>query len=738
MKKHVLRALLVAWCWASIASAQTTTPNFGWTIPAEHQDPWYNSIVSLFNEIDATVASMSASGGVGKTGSPLNSHCAFWTGTNTISGEAACTWDAVNDILKVQRMQALGTSVTVGTSGSITGTFRLQNATNANEAVIASTTPTATRTFTLPNADSNPVQPLSCAGSTFVKGVAGTGLIDCQTPAGSGGNVNNVGTPTNGQIGQWTGATTLQGITLVPVSAGGTNLNVATDDTIMIGNGTTWQPKPLPVGCAGATNALAYDSTTNAVICNTIATAAATASYITRTAEAGLSAESSLGLLTTGLLFNTVSAAVGTPSTYTGTTPCTSGQFMTSLSGAGVAVCGTPPAGGGNMSNVGTPTNGQIGQWTGAQTMQGITLVPVASGGTNLASGTSGGILGYTAAGTLASSVALGANLPVLGGGAGATPISGTRSGNTTEYATSTGTKTTNNCVKWDASGNLVDHGAACGGAGGGNVSNVGTPTNGQFAQWTGATTIQGVTVVPVASGGTGLASGTSGGIPGYTAAGTLASSGALPAGLPVVGGGAGAVPTSGTRSGNTTQYVTTTGTQTSGDCVKIDANGNHVANGSACGGASSGPTIALVTSDVTHAQSNATFTDVTGLAWTVCATATEVWQFDLNLLMTAENGTADFRYQWTFPTGVTMAWQSVDNMAAVLASGTPVAVLDQTSVRNVGAFNGMFSTLFRGWVFCSTASNGPLQLQFNQILTNATNIVVKKGSNIIATKLIP
>lgn len=47
----------------------------------------------------------------------------------------------------------------------------------------------------------------------------------------------------------------------------------------------------------------------------------------------------------------------------------------------------------------------------------------VASGGTNLASGTSGGILGFTASGTLASSVALTANQIVLGGGAGATPI---------------------------------------------------------------------------------------------------------------------------------------------------------------------------------------------------------------------------------------------------------------------------------------------------------------------------
>ena len=52
----------------------------------------------------------------------------------------------------------------------------------------------------------------------------------------------------------------------------------------------------------------------------------------------------------------------------------------------------------------------------------GGTDVPVADGGTALSSGTSGGILGYTATGTLASSAALTASALVLGGGAGATP----------------------------------------------------------------------------------------------------------------------------------------------------------------------------------------------------------------------------------------------------------------------------------------------------------------------------
>jgi hypothetical protein len=50
--------------------------------------------------------------------------------------------------------------------------------------------------------------------------------------------------------------------------------------------------------------------------------------------------------------------------------------------------------------------------------------LPVANGGTGLTAGTSGGVLAYTATGTLASSAALAANNVVVGGGAGAAPSS--------------------------------------------------------------------------------------------------------------------------------------------------------------------------------------------------------------------------------------------------------------------------------------------------------------------------
>lgn len=56
----------------------------------------------------------------------------------------------------------------------------------------------------------------------------------------------------------------------------------------------------------------------------------------------------------------------------------------------------------------------------------GGTDVAVADGGTGLSSGTSGGVLAFTASGTIASSAALTANALVIGGGAGAVPLTTT------------------------------------------------------------------------------------------------------------------------------------------------------------------------------------------------------------------------------------------------------------------------------------------------------------------------
>jgi hypothetical protein len=87
---------------------------------------------------------------------------------------------------------------------------------------------------------------------------------------------------------------------------------------------------------------------------------------------------------------------------------------------------------------------------------------------------------------------------------------------------------------------------------------------------------------VPVANGGTGLASGTSGGVLCATSSTTYAFSGVLTANAPLTGAGAGACPGVGSVSGNTTKFVTNTGSTPSGQGGSWDASGNWIANSNA------------------------------------------------------------------------------------------------------------------------------------------------------------
>lgn len=167
---------------------------------------------------------------------------------------------------------------------------------------------------------------------------------------------------------------------------------------------------------------------------------------------------------------------------------------------------------------LGTPTSGNLANCTGYPTSALTGTVTVAQGGTGITSGTSGGIPYFSSAASIASSALLAANALVLGGGAGAAPAT----------LGSLGTTTT------------VLHGNAAGAPSFGAVSLTADVSG----------------TLPVANGGTGLTGGTSGGILGFTAAGTLASSGALTANAILIGGGAGATPTALGSLGTTTTVL--------------------------------------------------------------------------------------------------------------------------------------------------------------------------------------
>jgi hypothetical protein len=284
----------------------------------------------------------------------------------------------------------------------------------------------------------------------------------------------------------------------------------------------------------------------------------------------------------------------------------------------------------------------------------------------------SGGVPYFSNSTTLASSAALAANQLVVGGGAGAAPSTvttaasaltalGTATGSAGGFATISGSVTNGHCVSWGASGVLLDAGGACTtGGGGGTVS---SGTSGQIAYYSATgTTVAGTTTgahvltaignaidansggLTITSGslttndclkwGPGIAdagaacgssitfpqtvaSGVSGGIPYFSATTTMSASALLAANALMVGGGAGAAPSTITTGANvvTALGVTidansggltiTSGSLTTGHCLQW---GPGIADsGGACGSAA--------VSSISNSDGTLTISPTTGAA---------------------------------------------------------------------------------------------------------------------------
>ena len=156
-----------------------------------------------------------------------------------------------------------------------------------------------------------------------------------------------------------------------------------------------------------------------------------------------------------------------------------------------------------------------------------------------------------------------------------------------------------------------------------------------------------------VGSGGTGISSGTSGGVPYFSGTSTIASSGALAANALVVGGGAGSAPSTVTTGAN---VITALG-------VNVGSAGAVVVNGGALGTPSSG-----------------TLTNATGLPLSTGVTGT---------LSATNGGTA----QSTYTTG-DILYASATNTLSKLPVGTTGQVLTiSAGVLAWGASSGGIST---------------------------------------------
>lgn len=233
------------------------------------------------------------------------------------------------------------------------------------------------------------------------------------------------------------------------------------------------------------------------------------------------------------------------------------------------------------------------------------------------------------------------------------------------------------------------------------------------------------VGTVPVANGGTGITTGTSGGILGFTAAGTIASSGLLAANALMIGGGAGVLPSTVTTGAN---VLTALG-------IAIgNAGGVQLNNGSGAGltlvdaatlggatfaapGAIGGGTPAAGAFTTISATGQFTSTLVTGTAPLVIASTTQVAN-----LHAARAGTADI-----LTTARTINGVSFDGSANITVTAAGSTLSDTVTVAKGGT--GVASLTAYAPVFGGTTSTGAVQsgtagTQGQVLVSNGTGVL--------------
>lgn len=335
------------------------------------------------------------------------------------------------------------------------------------------------------------------------------------------------------------GDETWKAVALASHTHGIGDITSATDDTVAVGNGSVFQPKPLPP-CNPTTEKLHYDIATNAFSCQTDATGGGVgwqeSAFGDLPAAAGASGQ-------TYVVTDAPSKSTCTAGGSTSRAPCRSnGSVWQPVLPEGsdhILMSGDQAI----LNPVTVPTKGHL------QTFASNTITSSGAGPAYVCDVDTGA----TVAPPNYASIGLLLLRPHATFQASATCNVNTL-GAKKLYKMSSGTPAQIGAtdVDSDAAYFLIHLAALDGGAGG-------------------------LLVVPMEGGS------------GSPDPNTVTAAGTLGANEPVVGAG-GKAAAAGTRSGNTTQFATVTGTKTTGKQLAFDASGNVIASGSDIGGGGGSP----------------------------------------------------------------------------------------------------------------------------------------------------
>jgi len=431
----------------------------------------YNSTTGLFEGYNgAWTAFASGSGvtsvatGTGLTGGPITS-----TGTISIdvTGVSAATYGS-SLVVPVIAVNAQGqiTSATNTTINAVTLTTGTISTTPSNSTDIAN------KAYVDTVAQGLDTKASVLAGTTANITLSGTQTIDgIALVSGDRVLVKNQTLPANNGLylcaaGAWTRTTDMDTWAEVPgayvfVETGSTLADtgwVCTSDaggTIGV-TAITWAQFS---GAGSGVSSITFGSTG-------LTPATATTGAVTVAGTLAL-ANGGTGQTTAGAAFNALSPITTTGDLIIGTGVNTASRLGIGANGYLLTSNGTTaswvaaPASGVTTFSAGTTGLTPSTATSGAVTLAGT--LAVANGGTGLTSGTSGGILAYTATGTLASSALLAANALMIGGGAGVAPSTTTTgTGVVTALGVNTGT-----------AGAFVVNGGALGTPSSGTVTNL-------------------------------------------------------------------------------------------------------------------------------------------------------------------------------------------------------------------------------------------------------------------------